>query len=104
MIAEKDLLEAIEELKSAPASYSNCQKLATFCTVCDFLYGKDEEAQVETANHGDPMLSTNCESEFLAAVDGKRASKVLAVMAELMTALEIVQPKMYAGVLRRLER
>lgn len=98
MITEKELLKAIEELKDAPVSFQTCQKLATFCTVYDYFYGEKPEKR----EAGEPTLNTRGETEFLRAVDGQKASKVLAVMAELMDALEVTQPRMYEGVLRRL--
>ncbi len=102
MITEKELLNAIEELKAAPVSFQNCQKLATFCTLYDFFY--KEEKPERAILPGDAILSIDGESEFLKAVDGKKVTKVFAVLNELMDALEAIQPRMYDGVLRRLEQ
>lgn len=102
MITENELLNAIAELKAAPVSYQNCQKLATFCTLYDYLYARDREESERHADD-DAILRVEGESEFLQAVNGKKVSKVFAVINELMDALEAVQPRMYDGVLRRLE-
>lgn len=58
----------------------------------------------------DPAGSTQAEvieydsgTEFSAAIDGRYADEVLPILDDLMSTLQIVNPRLYASVMRKLE-
>lgn len=100
MFSKNELLDAIEELEMSPATYQNCEKLATFYSLYDHLYAKritsaGPEPVKETiiGQHGD--------SEFLRLVEGEEAGKAWETMDELMEAVKALQPRLYEATLRR---
>lgn len=56
---------------------------------------------------GDPRQQVqqllNSGSEFAEAVEGLSPSAILPVMDELMTTLQVVNPRLYAAVMRKIE-
>jgi len=98
MISEKDLDKAIEECEATATSYTNCEKLATFLTIKDHLYGSRERAAIMdedvVARHGD--------TEFLTAITGREAGAMWAIMNELMDALAVSNPRLYDATLRKI--
>ena len=53
--------------------------------------------QVET------YIGTNGDSEFLKAVDGRKADKVLKMMDELVEAVKILHPRMYTTLIDKVQ-
>ena len=53
--------------------------------------------QVET------YIGTNGDSEFLKAVDGRKADKVLKMMDELVEAVKILHPRMYTTFIDKVQ-
>jgi hypothetical protein len=99
MITEKDLNKAIDECKDTATSYTNCEKLATFLTIRDHLYGsKREEAVIReeeiVSNHGD--------SKFLTAITGKDAEAMWQVMDEMMDAIAVANPRLHEAIYRKI--
>ena len=112
MISRKDLIEAIEQCEKAPASLNSCEKLAVYYTVYDHLFGPNEvpsEAQLKPyllqAEHEEKERVTipAPTSEFLKIVEGKDAKKVWEILDELLSTIKIINPRLYDGVLRRLD-
>ena len=104
MIYEKDLNEAIAECQGQRNPDANtCIKLAAFYTIKQHLYGTQEPAQYSYAPA--PVSDTvvfDGESDFARAIDGKQQADVWPVLDELMQTLAVVQPKVYAAVMRKL--
>lgn len=107
MITEQDLQAAIAECKGKRNPDANtCIKLAAFYTIRNELFGKSEQVpaysfapppeQVETT------IDYQSDTEFGRLVDGKKAVDVWPVMDELMQAVQVLQPRLYASVLRKL--
>ena len=97
MISEKDLQDAIADcLKQKYPSTSTCVNLAAFLTVQDHLYGK-APVSIETG------IQYSSNSEFARLVRGKSTSEVMAVMDELMQALECLNPRLYSCVMNKLK-
>ena len=99
MFKKNELLDAIDELEANPATFQNCQKLATFYLLYDHLYGNSRpdltEARVSVIDHyGD--------TEFLQIVSGSDAQKVFTVMDELMETVKVLQPRLYEATLTML--
>lgn len=115
MIAEIDLQEAIAECQGQRNPNANtCIKLAAYLIIQRELYGNPEQLptlppvsdysyaaapnkEVETT------IYIDSDSELAQAANGKDADKVWAVMDELMAVLSATQPRLYAGVLRKIE-
>ena len=103
MITERELLQTIRECERIPVTYNTCERLASFYIIYDHLFGEKKEpnASYESVE----IIRTNGESEFLRMVDGISVEQFLSVMDELVTqTLKIINPRLYDGVLQRLER
>lgn len=99
MFKKNELLDAIDELEQNPATFQNCQKLATFYLLYDHLYGNSRPDLVETRvsvmdNYGD--------SEFLQLISGADAQKVMTILDELMQTVKVLQPRLYDATLTML--
>lgn len=109
MITEKDLQEAIAECKGKrnPDS-STCIKLAAFLTIKDYLYPQYEEPypQYSYAAEPEPVETTvnyNSDTEFFQLANGMEYDKVWKIIAELMETLQVINPRLYAGVIKKLK-
>lgn len=102
MITEKDLQEAIAECEGVRnPNASTCMKLAAFYTIKKELFGH----HTESYSYAPPPAQTTeyrSDTEFGKIISGVDISEVLGVMDELMTTLEIVNPRLYESVLRNL--
>lgn len=104
MITEKDLQEAIAECEGERNPNANtCMKLAAFYTIRRELFG-DAEPVAYSHAAAPPPSTEGYESgtEFGRAIREMDPVAVLGTMDELMSTLEVVQPRLYAGVMRKL--
>lgn len=110
MITEQDLQAAIAECEGTRNPNANtCLKLAAFYTIKDKLY-PDEPQEItynnvysgaaESKTVEKPMLKSD--TEFARAAEGVSTEHLFAVMDELMTTIQILQPRLYDGVMRKL--
>lgn len=110
MITENDLKEAIAECEGQRnPTPSTCLKLAAFYTIQDKLFPnqKEEEKADVSINVNRSQFSRSrgpieTDTEFLQAVSNMSRDDILSVMDELMTTLQILMPKLYDGVMRKL--
>lgn len=112
MITEKDLQEAIAECQGQRNPNANtCIKLAAYYTIQRELYG-EHEAPVESpvySRAGPPVeqpeeyVNYAGDSEFSRIIDGMSARNAWAIMDELMDVLQATNPRLYAGVMGKLE-
>lgn len=109
MITEKDLIEAIAECQGQRNPNSNtCIKLAAFYTILDHVREKEQKEPVQ---HGysfsaPPVVDTVAyqgNSEFSSMVYGMDSNTAWSIVDELMDTLSVVNPKLYKGVLRKIE-
>lgn len=117
MITEKDLQEAIAECEGQRNPNANtCIKLAAFYTIRDHMFGESSKMPqnefysrdgysygAEPENAPQPVVEAHSGSAFSEAVDGMPFDEFLGIMDELMSTLEIVQPRLYAGVMRKIK-
>lgn len=114
MITEQDLQEAIAECQGVRnPTASTCIKLAAFLTIRRELYGEEsteEESRIlpQYSYAGPPVeqvetVSAYGDSEFLRAIDGRRQEEIWPIMDELMSVLQATNPRLYAGVMRKIE-
>ena len=103
MISEKELLQTIRECERVPVTYNSCERLASFYIIYDHLFGEKREPKV--VHESVEIIRTDGDSEFLRMVDGIRVEEFLAIMDELVTqTVKVINPRLYEGVLQRLER
>ena len=110
MITEKDLQEAIAECEGQRDPNANtCIKLAAFYTIRQHLFG--DPGTYSFAAAPAPQESVEqpgrieylSDTEFSQEVYGMEIDALMPVLDELMSTLEIVQPRLYAGVMRKIK-
>lgn len=101
MITEREILDAIDDLLREPVSITDCGKIASLMVVHDHLYGNKKQEHREREPKRS-TIETAGGSEFLKAVNGRDVGDVMALMDELMVAVKVLQPRIYAEVLDRL--
>lgn len=99
MLTKREIIDAIRECEDSPASYQNCQRLATFYTIYDHMFPPERQSEIKT----ETVIEDYGKSDFLLSVGRKNAEKVWNVMDELMSTLQAVNPKLYDGVLRKID-
>lgn len=105
MITEKDLQEAISECEGQRNPTANtCMKLAAFYTIKDKMY--PDQPPVFYSGAAGPVFSGRVEessdTEFGRAIAGMDMADLVPILDELMSALQVVSPRLYAGVMRKL--
>lgn len=117
MITEQDLQEAIAECEGERNPNANtCMKLAAFYTIKEHMHGEGSKMPSEDVypstgssysrsakSPSQGIVEADSDTEFSRIVDGMRMDDFYDVMDELMSTLSIVQPRLYAGVIRKLE-
>lgn len=99
MLSQRELENAIRECEQGNGSYQNCEKLATLYTLYDHLFAEPEPRAVRP---DEVVIGDYGMSDFLSMIQGKKAEDVWAVMDELMSALQVTNPRLYNGVLRKI--
>ena len=115
MITEKEVEQAIQECMRAPVTGNKRAVLADLIIIHDYLFGEPQEArqapqpmpmqsfsappteQVET------IVETNGDSEFLKVVNGRKAERVWPLINELVEAVKILHPRMYATFIDKVQ-
>lgn len=111
MISERDLLEAIAECQGERNPNANtCIKLAAFLTIKNELYGKAEPEectpsypQPSYSYSAGPAIEYSSDTEFSQIINGKDPSQVWPIIDELMSTVQALMPRLYDGVIRRLQ-
>ena len=106
MITEHELLEAIAECQGQrnPNS-STCIKLASFYTILDHMAEKPSYSEMPNysfASETENTITYQSGTEFADAVYGRNVDEIMSVVDELMSTLSVINPSLYAGVMRRL--
>lgn len=105
----KEIEWAISELEKEESSFPVYAKLANLYTVRNELMGLSAPqpqiaAYSELGIPSSEMLGQYGDSDFLQAVAGKDPAATWAVMDELMETLQVVNPRAYDSVLRKINR
>ena len=104
MITEKELLEGIAECQGQRNPNANtCYKLASFYTILDHIKQKEEPIPEEPL-YSYAQEAYQSDTEFGEAIQELSDYEVLEIMDELMSTLSVVQPRLYASVMRKLRR
>ena len=115
MITEKEVAQAIEECLREPVTGNKRAVLADLIIIQDYLFGEPTRTQV--APQPQPMRSysappieqvetyieTTGDSEFLKAVDGRKADKAWKLIDELVEAVKILHPRMYTTFIDKVQ-
>ena len=116
MITEKEVAQAIEECMREPVTGTKRAVLADLIIIQDYLFGEHTRA-TEPSQMPYPMQSysapqteqvetiveTNGDSEFLKAVDGRKAERVWKLIDELVEAVKILHPRMYSTFIDKVQ-
>lgn len=103
MITEKDLQEAIAECQGTRnPNASTCIKLAAFLTIQREMFGSVErEMPAYSFDIGD-AVGYYSDTEFGELIAGRKPDEMWAIMDELMSTLQVVEPRLYNAVLRKI--
>ena len=114
MITEKEITRAIEECLQDPTTGNKRAVLADLIIIQDYLFGeltRKAEPQYMSFNSYSPpraeqvetIVETTGDSEFLKAVDGKKADRLWRLMDEFVEAVKILHPKMYSAFIDKIQ-
>ena len=115
MITEKEIERAIEECMREPVTGNKRSVLADLIIIQDYLFGAPMQAQevpqpMPMQSYSAPpmeqvetYIETNGDSEFLKAVDGRKADKVWKLMDELVEAVKILHPRRYTTFIDKVQ-
>lgn len=111
MIRIEDLKEAIAVCQREKDPNANtCIKLAAYYTILEHLQ-KEQQKDPGTMpgysydgppNEADITIDLDSGTEFSEAVKGQDLYRVLEIMDEAMDAIKVLQPRLYAATLRKL--
>ena len=109
MITEKEVAQAIEQCMQEPVTGNKRAVLADLIIIQDYLFGEPTRAQevqqpMPMQSYSAPPMEqveiyveTNGDSEFLKAVNDKKADRAWRLMNELVEAVRILHPNMYTS-------
>ena len=116
MITEKEVEQAIQECMCDPITGNKRAVLADLIIIQDYLFGEPTRAQeapqtIPTQSYSAPQtleqveiyVETNGDSEFLKAVNGRKAERVWNLMDELVEAVKILHPRMYTTFIDKVQ-
>lgn len=105
MITERDLEQAIAECQGERSPNANtCIKLAAFYTIRSEMFGRPAEEHMAGYSYATgPTIDYSSDTEFSQIITGRDPADVWPVMDELMSTLYVLMPKLYNGVLRKLQ-
>ena len=115
MITEKEIAQAIEECMREPVTGNKRAVLSDLIIIQDYLFGAPMQAQeapqpIPMQSYSAPpieqvgtYIETTGDSEFLKAVDGRKADKVWKLMDELVEAVKILHPRMYTTFIDKVQ-
>lgn len=95
MINPDKVNEEILMLERKDTTYATCERLA-------WLYIVRDHITTQQAHQPTP-LDISGDSEFLQAVDGKDSAAAWAIIDELMSTLAVVNNRVYASVLTKMQ-
>lgn len=102
MFSKNEILDAIDDLEEAPATYQNAEKLATFYSLYDHLFvTKEPMNRIESIR--EVIIGKYGDSEFMRTIEGKKAEDVWSVMDELLQTIQMLQPRLYNATIEKLK-
>ena len=116
MITLHDLDTAIAKCQGEEHPNANtCIKLAAFYTIKEAMFGNPDESSDTITDRGysnaappedapETYVDFNSGTDFSRAIDGKEAYPVWEVMDELLTVLQATNPRLFDGVMRKIQQ
>ena len=98
MISREWLLDAMDECESEPMTAAKREKLSQIYIIYDHLYGFRQKPKTEKQN----QIETSGKSDFFQLINGKDIASVLAVIDELVSTIQVIQPNLYNAVIAKL--
>lgn len=106
MITEKEVQTAIEECLREPITGTKRTALADLIIIQDYLFGEprqdDGPPVAMYSEAAEKEIKTGVGTEFLEAVDGRKADKVWRVIDELVEAIKVLHPRMYQAFISKI--
>lgn len=109
MITKDDLMQAISECQGERNPNANtCIKLAAFYTIKNELYPEEQETPIKISGYSfqaeKPQNLTVYEgdSEVAKLINGKPLEKVLSLFDEVVSSIQIIEPRLYAAIISKL--
>ena len=106
MITREDLQAAIAEcLGKRTPDANTCIKLAAFYTIQRELYGDPETIPSYSflaAPEQTATIAFDGPSEFAQAINGRKQEDIWPVLDELMSTIQVIEPRLYAAVMDKL--
>lgn len=110
MITENQLNEAIAEMQGQRnPNVSTCLKLASYYTIKDKMFPKEQPPTIDTGYSYAPApvverttIEYVSDTDFGKSVEGKEISVVMKKLDEVMTGLFVINPPLYRRILREL--
>lgn len=111
MLERREVEERIAEIRNKrDQTETECVKLAAFLIIRDDFdkeavgsYG-DAAPNLMTAPIVKTIIGDYGDTEFLQMIAGMESEHVWSVMAEAMESLKVMEPRFYAGILRKLSQ
>lgn len=105
MITEQDLRAAIAECQGERnPNAETCKKLAAYYTILNNMYpdATEQAYSFESAPSVKETVDYYSETEFGQTVQGKSTADVLRLFDELAATIQVIQPRLYNGLMRKL--
>lgn len=106
MITEKELHEAIAECQGTRnPDAKTCLKLASYYTILDHVKEpeREQERAIQQYSYAYGPERYQSDTEFGEAIRDLDEYEVMEIMDELMTTLSVVEPRLYASVMRKIK-
>ena len=104
VITERDIRAAIDECQAVDnPTADTCRKLASYYIIQDHISDHREESTDGYSESAGNYIEIDSGTEFAETIRGRDVNEIIPVIDELMTTLQTLQPRLYAGVMRRLE-
>ena len=108
MITAHDLDSAIAECHGKPhPDAKTCIMLAAFYTIKREMLGEGKDAELAYSFASAPEVTTGIdypgESEFAQAIRGQEPDKVWEVVDELVSTIQVIQPRLYYAFMRKVQ-
>lgn len=109
MITEQDLQAAIAECQGIRnPTASTCLKLAAYYTLQEKMFGKKEEHDTgysfasEPREQDEKTIDYLSDTEFSRAICGRSQHEIWPIMDELMSVVMAINPRLYNGVMAKI--
>lgn len=108
MITKQDLRQAIAECQGERnPNAQTCIKLAAYLTIKEHLYPQvveNDSSAIPVYSYAEPpSVEYTGDSVFSQSVSGKDMTEVWKIMDELMDTLQVIQPRLYDSVIRKID-